>query len=146
MKPATALLLLAAVLPAAAEVTNDPLNAALELSKRGIHFPETPSGGDSPAQLITVGNRSGSAVTITEVALQGADAADFTISHDGCSGTLAAGAGCDIRVQFTPVAEGERRARLVLDTDSAAARELVVLLSNHEDPRNEARRRLPPVL
>jgi len=72
----------------------------------------------SPAQIVTLTNVGTTALTVTGIAITGADAADFAQTHN-CASSLAAGASCIIRVTFKPTASSTRAAMLSV-TDSAA--------------------------
>ena len=72
----------------------------------------------STAQSITITNPGTATLTISSLAVTGANAADFSQTNN-CS-TLAAGSGsCTIQVTFTPSATGSRSASLSV-TDSAS--------------------------
>jgi hypothetical protein len=60
-----------------------------------------------------------SGAKITSVAIEGEDAADFSMSNNGCAGkSLTAGARCELTVAAKPTAEGKRTAQLVISDES----------------------------
>jgi len=75
-------------------------------------------GTTSSAQIVTLKNTGSSALSITGIAVAGANPADFAQSNN-CGVTLAAAANCSISVTFTPTATGTRSA-VVNVTDSAS--------------------------
>jgi hypothetical protein len=63
---------------------------------------------------------------ITAVSILGANASDFRLDPGNCrKGTeiAQAGKGCTLRVTFTPTAEGERTARLLIEHDPGQSTE-----------------------
>jgi hypothetical protein len=68
------------------------------------------------------------------VSFSGADAADFTIAVDGCSGVpLSVGEFCTFGVSFSPTSAGARMAVLQLDSNALLSPHFVVLRGN-DDP------------
>lgn len=70
------------------------------------------TGASSPTQTFTVSNSGGSATPAVTVAVNGANAGDFAISMNACSGPIAAGGSCTLDVAFAPSAAGTRTASL----------------------------------
>ena len=67
--------------------------------------------GKAAEQVVTVTNRTASALTFKRGFFTGSDAADFAISRDACdTKKLAKGATCKVDVRFAPKATGARRA------------------------------------
>ena len=112
--------------PAAAATpadTGDSLSAsATTLDLGGI----TVGDVSATAEPVTFTNQSTSAVTITSIALGGADDNDFE-ETDTCATTLAAGASCTVEVKFVPGALGLRQATLTAVAGPAS--EPVITLS-----------------
>ncbi|MGP8092402.1 MAG: Ig-like domain repeat protein [Candidatus Sulfotelmatobacter sp.] len=85
-----------------------------------LSFPNQNKGVASAAQLVTVTNSGNSDMTLTNVAITGANPADFKIDNTTTtcvltSGTLMySGQTCRIGVIFTPAATGARAATLTL--------------------------------
>lgn len=68
--------------------------------------------GSSTPVTLTVDNVGGVPAVIDSVATHGADASEFVVTTDGCTGTLAAGATCTVEVTFTPTTAGTKSATL----------------------------------
>jgi len=85
-------------------------------SPGSLIFPSQPVGTIGQSMTVTVSNTGlGGPLAISGVTLTGANAGDFAISSDGCTGTsLAAGGTCTVGVSFAPAATGTRSASLVL--------------------------------
>ena len=88
-----------------------------QLSPTSLYFGAVGIGATSPAQFVTLTNVGTTPLTVTGIAITGADAADF--AHNNCGSSLAPYASCNIRVTFTPTALSTRAAMLSV-TDSAA--------------------------
>ncbi len=100
---------------------------APEVASAGGAFGDQTVGEPSALQTIRVSNIGAQALTIAAAKLEGADAADFAISADGCEGRrLAYEGSCAISVRFTPSAQGARVASLAL-TDNETAPSVVGL-------------------
>jgi Collagen triple helix repeat (20 copies)/Kelch motif len=88
---------------------------APEVSSSGGAFGDETVGEPSSLQTIRVSNIGAQALTITAVKLEGADAADFAISTDGCEGRrLPFEGSCTVSVRFTPSQQGASVASLAL--------------------------------
>ena len=88
-------------------------------------------GTAAPSQSITLSNTRGSTpLTISSIAITGADSADFTETNTcpASPATLAAGSNCSITVTFQPEAAGSRNAVLTI-TDNASATPQTVSLT-----------------
>ncbi|MDX6685320.1 MAG: hypothetical protein QOF86_1448 [Baekduia sp.] len=82
----------------------------------------TVTTGQSSQQTVTVASTGDAPLHVAHAALTGADAGDFAITQDGCTGTtVALDATCDVVVRFTPQATGGRSAALRFTDDSASA-------------------------
>jgi len=90
------------------------------LSTNQLLFSDQPLHTTSAGRSVTVTNNGfGTALTISnDGALSGANASDFAIASNTCTGSLAAGASCTITITFTPSAKGARVATLKI-TDNA---------------------------
>ncbi|MGB9031220.1 MAG: choice-of-anchor D domain-containing protein [Acidobacteriaceae bacterium] len=93
--------------PVASFSVNSPLNFGTVKAKSGV--------ASKPITITSVG---GTALSITKVAIAGADSGDYS-ETDSCTGkTLNPKATCSITVTFKPTAKGSRTATLVV-TDNA---------------------------
>jgi uncharacterized protein YkwD len=84
----------------------------------GLAFADTTVGSLSAVHVATVANTGNAPLTVSGVALSGANAGDFSIASNGC-GTIQAGGSCTIGVAFKPLAAGTRSGALTI-TDNAA--------------------------
>jgi hypothetical protein len=83
----------------------------------------------SAAQTVTLANTGSAPLTISSIALTGANAGDFAES-DNCPispSVLAAGTSCSISVTFTPTAGGSRSASLTVTDDAVTSPQTVSL-------------------
>ncbi len=101
------------------------LPAALSLDQFSNDFGSVTVGQNSDIDTFTVSNSGDEDLNIGQVTLGGADADQFTIASDSCSGEAVAGLGatCTIGVQFNPTARGAQTAELDIpsnDPDSPA--------------------------
>ena len=72
---------------------------------------------------IEFANSTDSAVTLSAIALAGANPGDFTLGGSCAAGSgIAAGAACTVTVAFAPTAPGSRSATLNVTTDSSVVR------------------------
>ncbi len=76
-------------------------------------------GTTSSAQVLTLTNGTGSALTGLSVALGGTNPGDYAQTNN-CGASLAASSSCTINVTFTPTASGTRTASVTV-TDSAGS-------------------------
>jgi probable HAF family extracellular repeat protein len=102
------------------------VGTSARLSPTSLYFAPVTVGMTSPAQIVTLTNVGTTALTVTGIAITGADAADFVQTHN-CASSLAAGASCSISVTFRPTAPGLRNAALSV-SDSASGRPQTVSL------------------
>jgi hypothetical protein len=86
-------------------------------SASSLTFAETPRGGVSAAQTLTITN-TGSA-RISGFSFAGSDPDDFFVGSDTCR-DIDAGDSCTVAVRFTPQAEGGRTATLTVNGASVA--------------------------
>jgi hypothetical protein len=94
--------------------------AALEFGRQGV-------GTTSASRTIHLINVGATALTVTHVAITGADRGDFA-ARDTCSGTtVGVYAGCTISVRFRPTTTGARRANLVIADTTAGSPQSVPL-------------------
>lgn len=97
-----------------------------------LTFVATVSGSSSASQMVTVTNNGGAALTITSIALTGANPGDF-LSTNTCGASLAASANCAITVTFKPTAGGARAAAVTLTDNAADSPQSVALTGTGED-------------
>jgi hypothetical protein len=92
---------------------------AYDVSPRVVVLPWSTiyPGGAAPAVPVRVRLTSSKAVTADTPSVSGADAGDFRIRRQNCTGTLTA-SGCTIWVGFNPTAPGPRHATLTVPTSA----------------------------
>ena len=87
-----------------------------------VPFASQQVGTTSAAQPVKLTNSGTAPLTITSVALDGANAGDFVLDPGTCTGTLALGADCTMQVQFKPTATGLRVANINVTDDAEGRR------------------------
>ena len=85
-------------------------------------------GLTSPVKKVTLTNIGTTAMTISSIAVTGAEAADFPETATTCGSSLAAAASCTVSLTFKPSTTGARSASLTV-TDNAAGSPQQVPLS-----------------
>ncbi|HSY90093.1 MAG TPA: choice-of-anchor D domain-containing protein [Candidatus Binatus sp.] len=101
-------------------VTGSGATAAptMQVSPSGLAFSSQVVSTTSAIQFVQVTNNSASTVTGITIATTGTNAADFTISSNSCTATLAATSACGFYVAFKPSAAVANTAAVTI-TDSA---------------------------
>ncbi len=89
----------------------------VSLSPPSVSFGNQQTGTSSTPQSVSLSNTGTAALIISSIAVTGANNGDFSQSNN-CGSTVAAGAGCNINVTFTPAATGTRSAAITV-TDNA---------------------------
>lgn len=98
------------------------------LSAAALNFGNVAEGATSPPQSVIVTNCGTGLLPILGVGLTGANASDFTIASDACSGnTVGIGGTCAVVVTFTPSAIGARAATLLITNTAAGSPHTVAL-------------------
>ncbi len=112
------------------------------------HFGSVTLGQQSTATAVTVTNdHTTDVLTLGTSSITGIGADQFKIITDNCSGqALVVGAQCSVSVAFAPTQFGSKLAMLEVPSSDIETPILVVFLSNDEDAKKQAERRLPPVL
>jgi len=96
--------------------------AAFSVMPATFGFVSTAVGTSSAAQTFTVTNTGGEPSGVPQVAVAGANPADFVLSANTCTTALTAGATCTFAVTFTPsTATGESATVNVTGTSTAPA-------------------------
>jgi FG-GAP-like repeat/Abnormal spindle-like microcephaly-assoc'd, ASPM-SPD-2-Hydin len=109
------------------DATNSPQTVALsgtgtvvELSPIAVNFGGQKVGTKSapvPVQLTNVGTTT---LSISQIAITGADAADFSQTNN-CGTSVPAGGSCTIQVTFQPTMKGSRSAQLAVSDDGGGS-------------------------
>src|SRR5271170_1602055 len=99
---------------------------AVKFTPGGLTFAAQAIGTTSPAQPVTLTNLLSTTLTITSIAIGGADPADFAQTNT-CGGSVPAGDSCTISVTFSPTADGSRSANVtVTDNDITSPQKIVL--------------------
>jgi sugar lactone lactonase YvrE len=99
----------------------------VSLSAASLAFGNVTVNTESVYQAVTLTNTSASPLTISSVALTGTNKAQFLISSNYCSATLAAGANCIIHLHFDPKVSGAVSAALTITDNATGAPQSVAL-------------------
>jgi hypothetical protein len=101
----------------------------VSLAPISVKFKSRPVGTTSAAHTVAVTNVGVATVNFTGsgIVLAGADPGDFVISSNTCGASLAAGAECQVSVEFKPAVSGARSAWLQFNDDGGASPQTVVL-------------------
>jgi len=105
--------------PQTVSLSGTGIAPAVNLSTTSLSFGSQAIAITSAAETVTLTNTGSAALSITGLAVVGAEVGDFREIANTCGGTVAAGAVCTIGVTFTPSASGARAATLSI-TDNAA--------------------------
>jgi hypothetical protein len=108
----------------------------VSLSPSSLDFGARPIGSTSAAQTSTLTNTGNAALTISSIAVTGANAADFAQSNDCpiAPSTLAAGGSCTISATFTPGAGGSRAASVAVTDDASGSPQNIALSGSGQAP------------
>jgi trimeric autotransporter adhesin len=104
-----------------------PPTSGVVLSSTNLTFASLGVGINSPAQGVTMSNNGTASLSISGMAIGGANASDFS-QINNCGSSLAAGGICLIDVTFTPAAMGSRSASLIIN-DSASGSPQAISMS-----------------
>ncbi len=96
------------------------INPQAGLSATSLSLGTEKVGSASAAKAVTLKNTGATLLTLSSIAITGADPGDFKQTNTclPSPGSLSAGASCTITVTFTPTAKGSRSASVVI-TDNA---------------------------
>ena len=102
--------------------TTVALVPALVIDPPAAQFANVLLGSETPATLFTISSSGTGAVTVSGVGVDGADAGDYPLASDSCSGaTLPPGSTCQVSVVFRPGAVGDRPATLTVAGSGVSA-------------------------
>ena len=102
------------------------VTAAISLSSTSLSYAPTTVGTSSGSQSVTMTNIGSSALTITSIAVTGADAGSFVFANN-CGTSLAVGASCMIHGHFAPTATGVMAASVTITTSAAGSPQSIAL-------------------
>jgi hypothetical protein len=130
--------LVALALTGATAACDDPIDPselpALEVAASSSSFRDAELAvGTDETILVRVQNAGGGPLTISRIAIQGADAGAFAIVEGGMPGRLAPGGSRDVRVSFLPTSEGAKTAVLSIESDDPADAEVQLEVSGRAE-------------
>jgi M6 family metalloprotease-like protein len=118
-------------------------NSTVTLSSEGLNFGSVTLGKSSSSQSVTLTNRGTSVLNIGSITLGGTNPSDFAQTND-CSGSLAAGSACTLRIIFTPMAAGVRAASLSIADNAVGSPRTVALVGNGSNVTTASTRHIFP--
>jgi hypothetical protein len=119
--------------PQTVPLTGTGTAPVVSLSPTSLTFSSQNVGTTSAAQSVTLTNTGNGALSISGIALSGANPGDFELPTV-CSSPVAAGASCTINVTFTPTATGTRSASLAITDNAAGSPQTVTLTGTGAGP------------
>ena len=81
-------------------------------------FPSQRVGSAGPSQTIALKNTGDLPLNVAAAVIDGPNAAEFTVTKNGCTVAVTPGGSCDVAIRFAPTATGTRNASLALTTDA----------------------------
>jgi hypothetical protein len=99
----------------------------LTMTPSPLSFGNQAVGTISGPLTLTLTNSGGTALTLLGGAITGTNSGDFTATGGNCSGSLAAGASCQVTMTFKPSAAGARTASLVVTSNATNSPTTVAL-------------------
>ena len=102
--------------------------STLTVSPQTLSFGAADIGSSTAAQTVTLQSDGTTTISISSVAIAGANPGDFSIANNTCGASLAGSGSCTIGVVFKPTASGSRAATLTI-SDSASGSPQTVALS-----------------
>jgi len=112
--------------PQTVSLTGTGAASSASLSPTSLTFASQTVGASSPAQTITLTNSGNAALSLTSIAVSGANSSDFAETNN-CGSSVAAGANCTISVTFKPTAAGTRTAAVTLADNATGSPQSVSL-------------------
>jgi hypothetical protein len=99
------------------KVSLSGIGTAVVIAPTGINFGDVKVGKSSLPLKVTLSNLATSALSISQIAIKGADPSDFSQTNN-CGSSLPPQSKCTITVTFTPTATGSRSANVsITDND-----------------------------
>ncbi len=100
---------------------------AVSISPTTVDFGSQTVGSTSASRRAIVTNVGTAPLTVSTIAVAGANPSDWTGLTGTCAGTIPAGSTCSIDIAFQPRSSGARSADLVLTTNASTSPDLVHL-------------------
>ncbi|MGA7220739.1 MAG: choice-of-anchor D domain-containing protein, partial [Candidatus Sulfotelmatobacter sp.] len=112
--------------PQTAALTGTGTAPSVSFSTSSVNFPNESVGASSPVSGITLFNIGNATLTISSIAITGADPGDFSQTNT-CGSSVAAGGNCTISVIFTPTVAGVRTASISVSDNAGGSPQTVAL-------------------
>jgi hypothetical protein len=104
------------------------LQTAASVSPGVLTFPPTLLGKTSAPKTVTLTNIGAAPISISQVGISGADAGEYRVSSDACTGvSVPAGGTCSVAVSVAPSAQGVPSATLTFTDNALASPQTVAL-------------------
>ena len=103
-------------------------NTGANVNPASLSFAAVALGSTSSPQSVTFSNTGSLSISVSTIAISGANAGDFAVSAKTCGANLSVSASCTVGVTFAPSANGTRTATLTF-TDTAGNSPQTVALS-----------------
>lgn len=108
--------------------------SAVSLTPNVLDAGHVITGHGGPGQTVALTNLLGPDLTTSQVRIAGADADQFAVGDDGCTGTtLAVSRSCQVTVTFTPSSLGAKNAVLTLADDGPGSPRHAALNGSGDD-------------
>ncbi len=107
--------------------------SAIKFSPASLTFSATAVGSSSAPQTVTMTNLNKTAISITSIAIGGANPSDYSQTNT-CGSSLGAGANCAITVTFTPNTTGSLPANITVTDSDATSPQKVILNGTGSQP------------
>jgi hypothetical protein len=114
--------------PQTATLSGTGASPGVSLSPSSLAFGGVPIDSVSSLQTISLSNTGNAVLSITSLAVGGANSSDFAETADTCGGSVVAGGNCTIGITFTPSLAGAETASIAV-TDNAGGSPQTVALS-----------------
>ncbi len=121
------------------------LGADVMLKPKVAIFPPTYFGQYS-AQEFVITNGTSEDINTCKVGFIGISRNEFTTNGACNYKTITAGDSCTFEVRFVPASNGTKEAKVDICYEDTAFHHLYGLVSNIEDAKSQAKRRIPPVI
>ncbi|HEY6269238.1 MAG TPA: FG-GAP-like repeat-containing protein [Candidatus Acidoferrum sp.] len=103
------------------------------LGGNSLGFGNQNVGTISASKMVSLSNTGTASLTISSIAITGANAGDFAQTNT-CGGSVAAGANCSINVTFKPTATGNRSASVSITDNASGSPQSVSLTGTGTTP------------
>jgi hypothetical protein len=122
--------------PDALPLSGTGVQAQIAVAPDPLGFGSVNVGQPSAAQTVTVTNSGTAALSLGALATSGAQAADFALGNDTCSGQSVVPSGnCTFDVTFTPTAAGSRLAQVNIPSNAPSSPDVLAVSGTGLQPQ-----------